>query len=214
MTASNPVWYVFVHESQYGPVTLEQVRQWVGEGRVQADDLVWDFAGEHWLPARQLPELRDLFGDTAADTRQAVPDAAELAGTRVYFASYRESSSTRRYIRLPACLPLTYQEINPFDNTLVSRPATAVIENISPGGLAFDLVGRTIREKTRLRLEIRLPQRAQPVVIIGEVTRTVAYPQQRSLIAVGFRETDSAGQEALFTYLRGLLAAHPPLTGG
>ncbi len=206
-----PVWYVFVHESQYGPIPLDTLRQWVSDGRVQGDDLVWDFAGERWQPAREFPELRDVLGRAApaGDWQASTPAAEELAGTRVYFTSYRESRGERRFIRLTTCLQLTYQEFNPFNNTLVSRPGTSTIENISPGGLAFEVHEKQLREKTRLRLEIRLPQRPQPVIILSEVTRVVAYPQFRYLIGVGFRETNQADQDALFTYLRTLLTEAP-----
>ena len=203
----NPVWYLFVNESQYGPVTLEVLRQWIAEGRVQAGDLVWDFAGERWQPARAFPELQGATGGADGTAWQSsMPAAEELAGTRVYFTSYRDGRSERRFIRLATCLQLTYQEFNPFNNELISRPATSTIENISPGGMAFEVHNKAMREKTRLRLEIRLPRRAAPVVIMSEVTRVVAFPQFRYLIGVGFRETNQADQDALFAYLRELLA--------
>lgn len=208
----HPVWYVFVNESQYGPVTLDALQQWISEGRVRAGDLVWDFAGERWLAAKEFPELRAATGRAPGNAawQASMPATGELAGTRVYFASYRESRSERRYIRISTCLQLTFQEVNPFNNELISRPASSTIENISPGGLAFEIYDRVIPEKTRLRLKIQLPGRAEPIAILSEVTRVVPYPQSRYLIGVGFREADRTGQDALFAYLRKLLAENQP----
>ncbi len=50
-------WYAFVGGSQYGPVPLETLRQWLQEGRITAQHLVWSPGMSNWLPARDVPEL-------------------------------------------------------------------------------------------------------------------------------------------------------------
>ena len=42
---------------QYGPVTLEQLRGWISEGRLGADTQIWRSDTDTWLPAAQFPEL-------------------------------------------------------------------------------------------------------------------------------------------------------------
>jgi len=42
---------------QYGPVSLEQFKSWIGEGRVAMDTKVMRSDTQSWLAARQYPEL-------------------------------------------------------------------------------------------------------------------------------------------------------------
>jgi TM2 domain-containing membrane protein YozV len=42
---------------QYGPVTVEQLRQWVAEGRANAQTLVQPEGGADWKPLANFPEL-------------------------------------------------------------------------------------------------------------------------------------------------------------
>ncbi len=50
-------WYALVGGSQYGPVPLETLRQWLQEGRMTSQDHVWSPGMANWLPARDVPEL-------------------------------------------------------------------------------------------------------------------------------------------------------------
>jgi TM2 domain-containing membrane protein YozV len=45
----------------YGPVTLEQLRQWMAEGRVNAQTLGWIEGTTNWKPLGAFPELASLF---------------------------------------------------------------------------------------------------------------------------------------------------------
>ena len=58
--APNAVWYVRPEAGgQYGPATAEVMRQWLDEGRVAADSLVWREGWSDWRPvATTFPELR------------------------------------------------------------------------------------------------------------------------------------------------------------
>ena len=52
---------VGVDEKEYGPVPLEQLKQWVAQGRVNAQTRVQGPASPDWTPASALPELAGLF---------------------------------------------------------------------------------------------------------------------------------------------------------
>jgi interferon-induced transmembrane protein/uncharacterized protein DUF4339 len=58
-------------QKEYGPVTLEQLRQWVTEGRANAQTLVQGPNSTEWTPLGTLPELAGLFAATAAPVYSA-----------------------------------------------------------------------------------------------------------------------------------------------
>jgi len=47
---------------EYGPVSREQLRQWITEGRVNADTRVRSEGGGDWKPLRAVPELAPATG--------------------------------------------------------------------------------------------------------------------------------------------------------
>jgi len=49
-------------QKEYGPVTGDQLRQWVTEGRVNGQTSVWSEAGGEWKPLSAYPELATLLG--------------------------------------------------------------------------------------------------------------------------------------------------------
>ena len=49
---------------QYGPVSAEQLRQWIAEGRVNAQTLGQAEGSTGWMPLGQLSEFASLFGGT------------------------------------------------------------------------------------------------------------------------------------------------------
>jgi hypothetical protein len=59
---------------QYGPVTMEQLRDWSRDGRIGADTQVWRSGTTAWVPAATLPELGIAAATTA--TGSAVPPLA------------------------------------------------------------------------------------------------------------------------------------------
>ena len=42
---------------EYGPITIEQMRQWLAEGRVNAQTLVWSETSNNWKPLSAYPEF-------------------------------------------------------------------------------------------------------------------------------------------------------------
>jgi hypothetical protein len=56
---------------EYGPISLDRIRQWVAEGRVNAHTQVQAAGTEGWMEAAELPEINSLLAGGAA-----VPGAA------------------------------------------------------------------------------------------------------------------------------------------
>ena len=46
---------------EYGPVTTEQLRQWITEGRANAQTHVQSEGGTEWKPLGTLPEFAGVF---------------------------------------------------------------------------------------------------------------------------------------------------------
>ena len=49
-------------KKEYGPIVIEQLRQWINEGRVNAQTLVLGEGSVDWKPLGTLPEFSLLFG--------------------------------------------------------------------------------------------------------------------------------------------------------
>jgi uncharacterized RDD family membrane protein YckC len=76
---------------EYGPVTLEEIRQWCEDGRVAPGTLVWLSEDRRWLPAGARDELKwDLQSPAAPPVLPPPPVAEELqpAGFWVRSAAY------------------------------------------------------------------------------------------------------------------------------
>jgi hypothetical protein len=60
-------------QKEYGPVTLEQLRQWITEGRANAQTLVQGPNSTEWTPLGMLPELAGLFAAMPAAPAYPTP---------------------------------------------------------------------------------------------------------------------------------------------
>ena len=58
-------------QREYGPVTVEQIREWIAEGRVNRQTKVQAEGGGEWRPLTEFPELVELL--TGTITGPAVP---------------------------------------------------------------------------------------------------------------------------------------------
>ncbi len=58
---------------QYGPVTSDQVRQWIREGRANGASQLQPVGGTEWKPVSALPEFADVFGGAAAPPQTMPP---------------------------------------------------------------------------------------------------------------------------------------------
>ena len=60
---------------QYGPVSAEQIRRWIAEGRVRADTLVQAEGTPEWKPLRAFPELAAEVSPPPISVPMATPPA-------------------------------------------------------------------------------------------------------------------------------------------
>ncbi|MBX3114993.1 MAG: SPFH domain-containing protein [Fimbriimonadaceae bacterium] len=63
---TGPQVHIAVNGQQYGPYTMDQLSQYVKEGRVQADTMVWMEGMASWMPASATEGVKQLFGDSTA----------------------------------------------------------------------------------------------------------------------------------------------------
>lgn len=54
----------------YGPTGLEELREWVGEGRVDAQSWVYEVAHDRWSRAGMIAALADLFAPAGGGTKE------------------------------------------------------------------------------------------------------------------------------------------------
>ncbi len=75
---------------EYGPVTLEELRQWCTDGRVGPGTQVWQPDESRWRPAATVDQLKwDLPTPPAVHVPQAVaPAAVRSAGFWIRLAAY------------------------------------------------------------------------------------------------------------------------------
>jgi uncharacterized membrane protein len=50
-------WFCVVGGTRYGPISEEVLKQWIAEGRLKADDLVWTVGMAEWIRAAAVPGL-------------------------------------------------------------------------------------------------------------------------------------------------------------
>ena len=57
-------WRVAIGQKQYGPYSLEKLRQIYEEGRVPADAQIWHPDQQQWIPAAEVAELNQPAAET------------------------------------------------------------------------------------------------------------------------------------------------------
>jgi len=50
---------------EYGPVEIDEIRDWITEGRADANTLVCEEDGNRWIKLRELPEVADALPKVA-----------------------------------------------------------------------------------------------------------------------------------------------------
>ena len=68
-------------EKEYGPVSGEKLRQWIAQGRANAQTLVQAEGGTEWLPLAALPEFASSLATPPSAVRPAFPVPAAPAPT-------------------------------------------------------------------------------------------------------------------------------------
>ena len=85
-------WRVAIGQKQYGPYSLEKLKQIHDEGRIPAEAHIWHPGREKWMPSEQVPELQGdesevvivesaapVFRDTPAPRRSPAASADTLS---------------------------------------------------------------------------------------------------------------------------------------
>jgi len=55
-------WYAGIDGKRVGPMTVASLQQWIQEGRITPETLLWKQDLEGWTPAKDIPEVADFFG--------------------------------------------------------------------------------------------------------------------------------------------------------
>src|SRR5262245_21771997 len=75
-------------QREYGPVSADQIRLWIGEGRANGASLVQPEGRTDWVPLSSLPEFTDALGAPAPTPPPTLsPSATDLSAfvqTRQY----------------------------------------------------------------------------------------------------------------------------------
>ncbi len=50
-------WHCHVGGTQYGPVSEQELRNWIAQGRLRPTDNVWTEGMAQWIPAQSVPSL-------------------------------------------------------------------------------------------------------------------------------------------------------------
>ena len=64
---------------EYGPISIEQLRQWIAEGRANAQTQVLPEGATTWQPLGSLPEFADS-GDGVVSPTPLTSETADIAG--------------------------------------------------------------------------------------------------------------------------------------
>jgi hypothetical protein len=59
-----PQYHLAVNGQQFGPYSLDQIGQYVKEGRIQPDSQMWSSGMANWQAASTIDGIKDLFGGT------------------------------------------------------------------------------------------------------------------------------------------------------
>src|SRR5215216_2818940 len=77
-------WIVRVQGSEYGPATIETLREWKAEGRLLPTNEVRRADTDLWTPAAEIPRLFDAEALTAAGARRFAQPPLQIS--RLSFA--------------------------------------------------------------------------------------------------------------------------------
>lgn len=92
-------------QKQYGPVTAEEVRQWIADGRLNAQSVAWAEGATDWKPLGSFPEFADAL---RANATLHPPLGAALTPGMVQV--YETEILTRRpQVRIGECLSRSWE---------------------------------------------------------------------------------------------------------
>ena len=74
-------WYCAVEGRRYGPISEDELRQWIAEGRIRPNDYVWTEGMADWTPAGSVPGLFGPGTRAGLGDRTLVPAPGGTGGT-------------------------------------------------------------------------------------------------------------------------------------
>jgi hypothetical protein len=66
-------------QKEYGPITADQVRQWIFEGRINAQTKVWTEGSGVWKAVGELPEFAAILPASSAPPAPGAPATIAMA---------------------------------------------------------------------------------------------------------------------------------------
>lgn len=90
-------WHLHIPPETYGPYSIQQMRDYAREGRMNAETLVWTEGADGWARAGDQPALKPLFAvaaPVAAPPPMAKPAAARPAATSYVLGASGALAST------------------------------------------------------------------------------------------------------------------------
>lgn len=72
-TSTAQIWHVHLQNQQYGPYSVDQLRNMVSERRLSPDTMVWRNGMANWARADQCVELQQLFQQAGVGTPPPFP---------------------------------------------------------------------------------------------------------------------------------------------
>ncbi len=102
-------WIVRVEGKEYGPVDLEELRDWKREGRLIRENEIREPGSDRWIPAGELPEI---FSDEPEEDLAPVPPPLPRAGLslaeilakgwHVYHAGFKRFFVLALFVSIPS----------------------------------------------------------------------------------------------------------------
>src|SRR5258706_2568484 len=116
---------------EYGPVSVDQLRQWIAEGRANAQTRVQSEGNAEWRAVGELPEFADAVGQSPA----AVPPPAGATATDVMARDY--------HIDIGGCLSRGWVLLKANMGTLIGGTVLVMLAPAAIGIVPF--IGAIVR---------------------------------------------------------------------
>jgi len=85
VTPGQPLYKVIgADQKQYGPITADQIRQWIGQHRLNSQSQAWIEGADAWKPLSQFPEFADTLAVPQAGSPGGLPSSYPSAPAQAY----------------------------------------------------------------------------------------------------------------------------------
>ncbi len=152
---SNRVWFLYLDQTQYGPLSLEEILQLIDLGRVTAGTHVWKDGFPGWVKASEVEELR-LGG---------IPQASRGTGS----VRAKKSGPSKSELRTAPRQPLVAKVWISDDEELT----LGVCRDISVGGMQVltDRVPGKVGARIKLNISPAASSKVAPFTAVGVIVR-------------------------------------------